>query len=97
VQQALVPPAVLSLLVYTIGIPLAFLIVLVRHGAAIRHDQVMRAAAQGGSEASNPYYFVRQRYQELYRYTLAAMSRLSHLPHMLDPVWWTLWWALGCL
>jgi hypothetical protein len=67
VQQTLVPPAILSLLVYTIGIPMTFLAILVIHGPAIKLDQTMRAANQGGTEASNPEYYIRKRYQELYR------------------------------
>lgn len=66
VQQTLVPPAILSLLVYTIGIPMTFLAILVIHGPAIKLDQTMRAANQGGTEASNPEYYIRKRYQELY-------------------------------
>jgi hypothetical protein len=72
VQQSMVPMATLSLVGYTVCIPLLFLTILVRHGAAndkpaIRHDQTLRAVNQGSSEASNPFYHIRQRYQELYR------------------------------
>ncbi len=73
-------PAVLSLVLYTIGIPGVFLGVLVRHGAAIKRDQVMRAANQGGTEASNPSFFIRQRYQELYRCACVSVAGCSRAP-----------------
>lgn len=67
IQRSLVATATLSLVVYTFGIPLAFLVILVRHRDAIKRDQALRVANQGASEASNPYFHIRQRYQELYR------------------------------
>jgi hypothetical protein len=38
-----------------------------RHRASLHADQAMRVAGQGGTEATNPYFHIRTRYQELYR------------------------------
>ncbi len=66
-QEALKPVAILSLLLYTVGLPLAFFAVLVYHRGTIYQDQVLRQQNQGNTPASNPNFSVRQRYQELYR------------------------------
>jgi hypothetical protein len=67
VHERLKPAAVLSLLGYAVGLPLGFLVVLVRHRESIIADQALKAVGQGGTEATNPYYSIRTRYQELYR------------------------------
>jgi hypothetical protein len=62
----MVAPAAMSLVVYTIGLPLLFFCILLRHRTAIRRDQVLRAADAGGTVATNPDFHVRRRYGELY-------------------------------
>lgn len=62
----MVPSAIASLVVYTVGAPVAFLAILLRHARAIQQDQGMRMLNQGGTEAANPNFSVRARYQELY-------------------------------
>jgi hypothetical protein len=67
VQEALKPAAALSIVVYTLGLPAAFLTILVRHRGAIYADQTLRVGNQGATEATNPNFHIRRRYQELYR------------------------------
>ena len=62
------PAAALSLLIYAAGLPLGFLFILVKHRVSIRADQALRAVGQGTAEATNPYFHIRTRYQELYRF-----------------------------
>jgi hypothetical protein len=66
-QEALKPAAALSIVVYTLGLPTAFLTILIRHRDAIYADQTLRVANEGESEATNPNFHIRRRYQELYR------------------------------
>jgi hypothetical protein len=70
VQQAMKPAAALSLVVYTVGLPIAFLSILVVHRTAIFRDQTLRQSNLGDAPESNPDYFVRKRYQELYAYVV---------------------------
>jgi hypothetical protein len=74
VQESLKPAAVLSMIVYSLGLPVAFLVILVRERDAIRADQVLRMSNSGHSEVSNPNFRTRQRFQELYR----CVKMLSH-------------------
>jgi hypothetical protein len=67
VQESLKPAAGLSIAVYTIGLPLTFLFILLNHRHAIFADQTLRMANAGSSEATNPNFHIRRRYQELYR------------------------------
>jgi hypothetical protein len=67
VQEALKPAAALSLLGYAVGLPVAFLVILLRHRQSIVADQALRVAGQGGTEATNPYFHIRMQFQELYR------------------------------
>jgi hypothetical protein len=67
VHERLKPAAALSLVVYAFGLPLSFLVVLTKHHATIHADQALRVAGQGGTEATNPYFHIRTRFQELYR------------------------------
>jgi hypothetical protein len=67
IQEALKPAAALSIVGYTIGLPAAFLVILAKHRHAIRSDQTLRVANQGYSQATNPNFHIRRRYQELYR------------------------------
>ncbi len=66
-HERLRPAAVLSLLGYAVGLPVAFLVVLWRHRQSIIADQVLKVAGKGGSEATNPYFHIRMQFQELYR------------------------------
>jgi hypothetical protein len=67
VHERLKPAAALSLVGYAVGLPLAFLVLLVKHRASIIADQALRVAGQGGTEATNPYFHIRMQFQELYR------------------------------
>ncbi len=67
VQESLKPAAALSIMVYTLGLPLSFLAILLRHRHAIFADQTLRVANEGGTEDANPQFYIRKRYQELYR------------------------------
>ena len=80
VQERLKPAAVLSLLGYTVGLPLTFLVLLVKHRQSIGADQALRVAGQGGTEATNPYFHIRMQFQELYRCGGGA-------PHVVLPAW----------
>jgi hypothetical protein len=62
-----VGPASLSLVVFGLGIPVLFLVVLVRHRASITQDQMLYATDQGGTAATNPQWRIRRRYKELYQ------------------------------
>lgn len=64
--QWLFPLAVLSLIVYVVGIPLSFGIILYRFRHEIKADQTLRIQGLGGSRRSNPNYDVRRRFQKLY-------------------------------
>lgn len=66
VQVSMKPAAVLSLIGYTIGLPTAFLCILVRFRREIQEDQRLRVANRGGSEATNANFHIRRRFQELY-------------------------------
>jgi hypothetical protein len=72
VQEGLKPAAALSIVVYTVGLPVAFLAILLKHRHAIQADQTLRAAHGGTSPATNPNFHIRRRYQELYRFVLLA-------------------------
>ena len=67
IQESLKPAAALSIVVYTIGLPVTFLGILLRHRHAIFADQTLRMANEGATPASNPNFHIRRRYQELYR------------------------------
>ncbi len=66
-QERLKPAAALSLVGYAVGLPLTFLVLLVKHRASIVADQALRVAGQGSTEATNPYFHIRMQFQELYR------------------------------
>jgi hypothetical protein len=70
------PAAALSIVVYTIGLPVSFLAILLRHRAAIFADQTLRMANEGATPETNPNFHIRRRYQELYRF----VSRFSLSP-----------------
>ncbi len=65
-QEAMRPAAIASLLGYTIGLPAAFLTILVVHRTAIFQDQTLRQRNLGNDPASNPNFSTRKRYKELY-------------------------------
>ncbi len=54
-----------SLGLYAVGIPALFLIILGTHGASIRRDQSLKVQGKGATEATNPDFSVRRRYQKL--------------------------------
>ncbi len=60
---------------YAVGLPVAFLCILTKHRRSISKDQSMRVAGQGDTEATNPYFHIRTRYQELYRCSAVATVR----------------------
>jgi hypothetical protein len=68
VAKRLRPAAALSLVCYAVGLPLSFLVILIKHRKSILEDQAMRVVGQGATEATNPYFHIRTRYQELYRW-----------------------------
>ena len=80
--ERLRPAATLSLVCYTVGLPVGFLCILAKHRRSIFKDQSMRVAGQGDTEATNPYFHIRTRYQELYRYLTrtchGSRHKLSH-------------------
>jgi len=50
----LMPIAVVSLLVWTIGMPIALFVFLRTHRIAIKHDQILRAHGLGDDRWTNP-------------------------------------------
>jgi hypothetical protein len=74
VVERLRPAATLSLVCYTVGLPVGFLCILAKHRRSIFKDQSMRVAGQGDTEATNPYFHIRTRYQELYRYLTVPVT-----------------------
>lgn len=66
-MERLRPAAVLSLVCYAVGLPVTFMVILVKHRREIAKDQALRVADLGATEATNPYFHIRTRYQELYR------------------------------
>ncbi len=67
VQESLKPAAALSIVAYTVGLPLAFFAILLKYRVEIRADQSLNVAFDGNTAASNPNLHIRKRYQELYR------------------------------
>jgi hypothetical protein len=65
-QESMRPAAIASLLGYTIGLPAAFLTILVVHRTAIFQDQSLRQKNLGNDLVSNPNFSIRKRYKELY-------------------------------
>ena len=55
-----------SAVVYTMGIPLAFGYILLKHRHEIRADQELLARGLGGAPATNPNFHIRQRFNQLY-------------------------------
>jgi hypothetical protein len=55
----------MSFLVYTVGLPMSSLTILVRHRAAIFADQSLRCKGRGDTPANNPNFKIRKRYEEL--------------------------------
>jgi hypothetical protein len=59
------PAASVALVLYAAGIPLAFLLLLLRNREGIKRDQVLRLQGLGASTATNPDYHLRKRLQKL--------------------------------
>jgi hypothetical protein len=74
IQETLRPYAILSILVYTIGIPFAFACILYRKRVEIRADQALKEQEIGDSADTNPNFSVRRRYQELYNLFRPGMA-----------------------
>jgi hypothetical protein len=66
VQEKMKPAAAVALVVYAVGIPLAFLYLLVRHRVGIKADQVLKLQGLGNTSATNPNFHIRRRLQKLY-------------------------------
>ena len=66
-QAQLVPYAIGSFVIYTVGIPLSFSAIMWWHRKSIIADQELRMLGIGDSRASNPQFATRIRYQELYQ------------------------------
>ena len=67
VQQSLVPLAVVGLVLYTLGFPLAVGWTLRSNKYLIKEDQYLRAAGIGDTRGTNPdAYTVRKRFHKLY-------------------------------
>jgi hypothetical protein len=66
VQSALILPAVIALLVYTLGFPAFVMFIVRKNKRAVKHDQILRALGTGDDETTNPYYFIRRRYHKMY-------------------------------
>jgi hypothetical protein len=64
--RRLLPWGVVCMVVYGVGIPALFAYILYKNRVSIKGDQSLRAVGLGFSEASNPYFNVRKRYQKLY-------------------------------
>jgi hypothetical protein len=82
VFRTLLPWAVASFVVYGLGIPGLFGLILYKYRVEIRGDQSLRALGLGYAPASNPYFRYRQRFQKLYvdfrvRYTFWRMVLLG--------------------
>lgn len=84
VQESLKPAAALSIVVYTLGLPVSFLVILVWHRHAIFADQTLRASNEGASEDLNRNFHIRRRYQELYRCVLPSVDALQRADY---PMW----------
>ena len=65
-QARMIPLGYLSMVGYTIGLPLLFSYLLIKHRREIYADQCLRSLQLGGSPETNPQYRVRRRYQDLY-------------------------------
>lgn len=65
-QEKMKPAAAVALVVYAVGIPLAFLYLLVRHRVGIKADQVLKLQGLGNTSATNPNFHIRRRLQKLY-------------------------------
>jgi hypothetical protein len=58
--------AALMIIVYALGIPCAFALILFSHRKGIRFDQILRQKGEGETALTNPYLHLRRRYGKLY-------------------------------
>ena len=58
--------SIASAVLYTVGIPAVFAVILFRYRVEIREDQKLLAAGTGASPATNPHFSVRRRFNQLY-------------------------------
>jgi hypothetical protein len=56
----------LTMLLYVIGLPVAFAAILVKHRVGIRFDQSLKQKGEGDTSLTNPYLHLRKRYGKLY-------------------------------
>ena len=67
IQVRLVLPAVVALLVYTLGYPLMVFLILRSNKRLVKEDQLLRTLETGDTPGSNKYaYHIRRRYHKLY-------------------------------
>ncbi|KAH9252082.1 hypothetical protein BASA81_010064 [Batrachochytrium salamandrivorans] len=67
VQESLVAPAIVFLIIYTFGFPLAVFSIVTRYKNEIREDQYLRANQLGDRRETNPRaYDVRKKFQLMY-------------------------------
>jgi hypothetical protein len=60
-------PAIIFIILYTLGYPLFVTYVIVKHKNAIKEDQILRANGLGDTENTNPHAFLlRKRFHKLY-------------------------------
>ena len=66
-QLDLQVPAVVFIILYTLGYPLFVMVVVLRHKNEIKEDQILRANDLGDTRNTNPHaYLLRKRYHKLY-------------------------------
>ena len=65
-HMMLVPMAIASLVVYVVGIPFAFTVILWWRRRGIKADQHLLELGLGHARVANPHYNLRQRYSRLY-------------------------------
>jgi hypothetical protein len=56
----------LTMVLYVVGLPVAFAVILVKHRAGIRFDQSLKLKGEGDTSLTNPYLHLRKRYGKLY-------------------------------
>ncbi len=58
--------ATVNMVLFVVGLPVSFALLLWRHRVGMREDQVLRQRCEGDTALSNPHYLLRQRYSALY-------------------------------
>ncbi len=73
-QEQMKPWGYLSMVVYTIGLPILFAWILYHNQEGIIADQQLREKCRGITRETNPHFHIRMRYQELYRFKFESRS-----------------------